>query len=74
MLMMTFTDLVENIETQSVMGWGMISLIVFNCLVNISVIILVGTKGVYLIAIKIKRIIKHQTCPAKKKEIDLKRR
>ena len=57
-LMMTFTNLVGDIETQSYMGWYMIGSIVLGLLVNVTIIVFIGAKGVYLIGVKYYRRLK----------------
>jgi hypothetical protein len=58
--MMCFTDLVQTLEAQNVMGWSMIATIVCNCLVNIVLICGAGARGIYLIFLRYYRRIKHK--------------
>lgn len=60
--MMCFTDLVGTLEAQSTMGWVMIVTIVLNSLINISIVLYVGGKGLYLIFVKYYRLVKHKLC------------
>lgn len=71
MLMMCFTDYIPDIETQSIMGWQMIGTIVLNCAINVTIIVSIGGKGVYLIIKKYYRLAKFKIYgPAEKKYFD----
>ena len=59
LLMMTFTQYVPDVETQYMMGWSMIGVIVFNFLVNLTIIISVAIKLFYLVAKKYYKRIRH---------------
>lgn len=58
MLMMCFTNFIPEIETQSFMGWQMIGVIVINCAVNVTIIVSIGGRGLWLIGLKYYRRIK----------------
>ena len=64
--MMTYTDFVGDVDTINTMGWSLIATIVFNCIVNLFIILFVGAKSIYLIGLKYYKRIKAKVAPEKK--------
>ena len=50
------------------MGWQMIGTIVINCVINVTLIVSIGGKGLYLIALKYYRLAKVKICGYENKD------
>ena len=55
--MMFFTDYIESFDNQYLIGWSMVACISFNALINIVIVLGFGGKSVYLICLKVYRIL-----------------
>jgi hypothetical protein len=64
-LMMCFTDVIPSIETQNMIGWVFIILIIINYIVNICFVLYIGGKQIKLIIVKYYRIFKNKFCAEK---------
>jgi hypothetical protein len=69
--MMCFTSWVPEADTQYLMGWSMIGVIVLNFLVNLTIIISIALKLFYLMVKKVYRKIKHFIFPNELKKKNL---
>ena len=60
--MITFSLFVLDIESQFMMGWQMVGFIILNSFINVTVIVGIGGKGLYLIVKKYYRLLKYKIC------------
>ena len=60
--MVTFSLYVSDIKVHSLMGWQMIIIILINCLINVTIIVAIGGKGIYLIIKKYSILAKYHLC------------